>query len=142
MEFEIPLPPSPSDSSKPDLSVIQRAWWDIINLVYSEAAEGRSPMRLTLELRIMGGSHMLMAPQEGNNYGTASIEVLTVPSTDPEEWEAFKGKVAEKWMGYTDAKGVKLNARPHWAKEWYIYLLLSYDSLFDVLALLTTTPSM
>lgn len=63
MEFEIPLPPLPSDPSKPDLSIVQRAWWDVIKLIYEEAREGRSPMRLTMELRIMGGSDILMAPQ-------------------------------------------------------------------------------
>ncbi len=118
MEWEIPLPALASDSSKPDLSIVQRAWWDIIKLVYEEAEEGRSPLRLTLELRIMGGSDMLMAAQRGNDYGTASIEVLTVPNAVPEQWEAFKQKVVDRWTSY-EANGVKLNTRPHWAKEWY-----------------------
>ena len=117
MEWEIPLPALASDPSKPDLSIVQRAWWDIIKLVYEEAEEGRSPLRLTLELRIMGGSDMLMAAQRGNDYGTASIEILTVPNAVPEQWEAFKQKVADRWTSY-EANGVKLNSRPHWAKEW------------------------
>lgn len=117
MEFEIPLPPLASDPKKPDLSIVQRAWWDVINLVYREAKDGRSPMRLTLELRIMGGSDMLMAPQYGNDLGTASIEILTIPNAVPEQWEAFKQEVADIWMGY-EINGAKLNARPHWAKEW------------------------
>ena len=117
MEFQIPLPPHPSDPAKPDLSIVQRAWWDVINLVYREAADGRSPMRLTLELRIMGGSDILMAPQRGNDLGTASIEILTVPGAVPDQWEKFKQEVADIWMGY-EVNGAKLNARPHWAKEW------------------------
>ncbi|KAL8745412.1 MAG: hypothetical protein Q9190_002438 [Brigantiaea leucoxantha] len=117
MEFEIPLPPLKSDPSKPDLSIVQRAWWDVIKLVYAEAKDGRSPMRLTMELRIMGGSDVIMAPQYGNTCGTASIEVLTPANAAPEEWNAFKQKVADIWMGY-EADGAKLNARPHWAKEW------------------------
>lgn len=117
MEFEIPIPPLSSDPSKPDLSIVQRAWWDVIKLVYREAERGRSPMRLTLELRIMGGSDVLMAPQKGNDHGTASIEVLTVPNAVPEQWEEFKQEVAEIWMGY-EYNGAKLNTRPHWAKEW------------------------
>lgn len=117
MEFEIPLPPLKSDPTKPDLSIVQRAWWDVINLVYREAKDGRSPMRLTMELRIMGGSDMLMAPQKGNDLGTASIEVLTVLGAVPEQWEKFKQEVADIWMGY-EVNGAKLNARPHWAKEW------------------------
>ena len=117
MEFEIPIPSLSSDPSKPDLSIVQRAWWDVIKLVYREAELGRSPLRLTLELRIMGGSDVLMAPQKGNDHGTASIEVLTVPNAVPEQWEEFKQEVAEIWMGY-EHEGAKLNARPHWAKEW------------------------
>ena len=119
MEFEIPLPPLASDPSKPDLSIVQRAWWDVIKLVYREAEEGRSPMRLTMELRIMGGSDMLMAPQHGNDLGTASIEVLTMLNAVPEQWAAFKQEVADIWMGY-EVNGAKLNARPHWAKEWCV----------------------
>ncbi|KAL8730152.1 MAG: hypothetical protein Q9166_004235 [cf. Caloplaca sp. 2 TL-2023] len=117
MELEIPLPPLKSDPSKPDLSIVQRAWWDAIKLIYEEAKDGRSPMRFTLELRIMGSSNMIMAPQKGNDHGTASIEVLTVPNAVPEEWEVFKQKVADIWMGY-EVDGARLNARPHWAKEW------------------------
>ena len=125
MEWEIPLPALASDPTKPDLSIVQRAWWDVIKLVYEEAEDGRSPLRLTLELRIMGGSDMLMAPQKGNNCGTASIEILTLPNAVPEQWEAFKQKVADRWMNY-EANGVKLNARPHWAKEWLVQHLYSY----------------
>ncbi|KAL9044931.1 MAG: hypothetical protein Q9214_001965, partial [Letrouitia sp. 1 TL-2023] len=117
MEFEIPLPPLKSDPSKPDLTIIQRAWWDVIKLIYTEANEGRSPMRLTLEVRITGGSDMIMAPQQGNSCGTASIEILTIPNHEPEEWDRFKQNVANIWMGY-EIDGAKLNTRPHWGKEW------------------------
>lgn len=118
MEFEIPLPPLNFDPSKPDLSIVQRAWWDVIKLVYREAKEGRSPMRLALELRIMGGSDVLMAPQYRNDHGTASIEVLTITNAVPEQWEVFKQEVADIWMSY-EYEGAKVNSRPHWAKEWY-----------------------
>ena len=75
-------------------------------------------MRLTLELRIMGGSDMHMAPQHKNDH-TASIEVLTVPDAQNDgEWQDFMQRLIGKWMSYTDADGKKLNIRPHWAKEW------------------------
>jgi len=53
MELEIPVPARADDPSLPDWSVCQRAWWDAIATVL-----GRSdaPMRVTLEMRIMGGS--------------------------------------------------------------------------------------
>lgn len=76
MEFQIPIPALASDPTQPDYSIVQRAWWDIINLCY---AEDDTPMRLTLELRIMGDSKLIMAPQHGNTFGTASIEVISIP---------------------------------------------------------------
>ena len=79
-----------------------------------------TPMRLTLELRIMCGSDMIMAPQAGNNH-TASIEVLTVPDAQQDgEWVAFMQAVSDKWMSYKDNSKtpMRLNTRPHWAKEW------------------------
>ena len=139
MEFQLPIPDLP-ESNEPDWSVVQRAWWDVINLVYELADRpqphkfgqrflnlfrrqqlhdrSRTPMRLTLELRIMGGSSLHMAPQAGNKR-TASIEVLTVPDAEYDgEWEDFKQRVCDKWMSYTDNSNMKLNSRPHWAKEW------------------------
>jgi hypothetical protein len=114
MEFQIPIPVNAD--SKPDLSIVQRAWWDAINLVYEDA---ESPMRVTLELRIVGSSNLIMSAQHGNDdYGTACIEVLSIPDvvTDA-EWEPFLQRVADKWMSYMH-EGETLNVRPHWAKEW------------------------
>jgi FAD binding domain len=117
MEFQIPIPSRTDDESRPDFDVVRRAWWDVINLVYDESnqeSDVSSPMRLTLEMRIMGGSDVTMAPQRGNKWGTASIEVLTTPDTVSDgEWNKFIQRVADKWMSYG-----QLNVRPHWAKEW------------------------
>ena len=119
MEYQIPIPyiPSTGDAPhKPDFSIIQRAWWDVINLVYQDS---ESPMRFTLELRIMSGSDIIMAPQHGNQWGTASIEVLTLPDAVSDgEWVDFCQRVSDKWMSYSDSEGKELNVRPHWAKEW------------------------
>jgi hypothetical protein len=78
-------------------------------------------MRLTMELRIMGDSQLLMAPQRGNTHGTASIEVLSIPdAVSDDEWAPFLQRVADTWMSYRDSAGALLNVRPHWAKEWYV----------------------
>lgn len=117
MEFQIPIPYR-LDGKTPDLSIIQRAWWDVVKLVY-HAEEADSPMRLTLEMRIMGGSNVIMAPQQGNEWGTCSIEVLSIPdAVDDGVWTNFCQQVADIWMGYKDERGNLLNVRPHWAKEW------------------------
>jgi hypothetical protein len=120
----MPIPPLATSPSQPDFSIIQRAWWDIINLCYED---DDTPMRLTMELRIMGDSDLIMAPQRGNRHGTASIEVLSVPdAVSDDEWVPFLQRVADLWMRYRDAEGVELNVRPHWAKEWYICPLSPY----------------
>lgn len=116
MEFQIPIPALAYDPTQPDYSIVQRAWWDIINLCYED---DDTPMRLTLELRIMGDSNIIMAPQTGNKFGTASIEVLSIPdAVTDNEWVPFLQRVSDLWMGYKDANGALLNVRPHWAKEW------------------------
>jgi hypothetical protein len=51
IEFQIPIPPLKDDEAKPDFSLVQRAWWDVIKLVYKDAevpGNPSSPMRLTL----------------------------------------------------------------------------------------------
>jgi hypothetical protein len=116
MELQIPIPSRKDDPSKPDWTIIQRAWWDAISLVYSDP---ESPMRLTLELRIMADSDMIMAPQRGNKHGTASIEVLSIPDAVSDgEWQPFLQLLVDKWMSYGKIYGQELNVRPHWAKEW------------------------
>ena len=80
-------------------------------------------MRMPLEMRIMGGSDVVMAPQRGNDLGTCSIEVLTL-EYNADIWAPFAQDVLNKWMELREFEGRKLNIRPHWAKEWYVIFLL------------------
>jgi hypothetical protein len=118
MEWEIPIPALASDPTKPDWSICQDAWWAVIGEVYRLEQQAKAPMRLTLEMRIMGGSGVTMAPQHGNTLGTCSIEVLTTLNTDAGEWAAFMQAITDAWARLTDATGKPLNLRPHWAKQW------------------------
>jgi hypothetical protein len=115
MEVEMPLLPKAGKPDTPDYTIVQRAWWDAILKVYEH--NKTCPMRMPLEMRIMGGSDVIMAPQRYNSLGTCSIEVLTLHSA-ADIWEPFAQEVLDKWMSYTDASGEKLKTRPHWAKEW------------------------
>ncbi len=115
MELEIPIPPRADDPSQPDWTVCQRAWWAVLANIYNR---DDAPMRITLEMRIMADSHVTMAPQYGNRFGTCSIEVLTNLNVSQEEWLAFMQEIAEAWDSYTDSYGNRLNVRPHWAKLW------------------------
>ena len=72
---------------------------------------------MALELRIMGGSGVTMAAQNGNKHGTLSIEPVSTRMVHQEVWEDFKDELAKKWMSYRDFDGSLLNTRVHWAKE-------------------------
>ncbi|KAK4665455.1 hypothetical protein QC763_401910 [Podospora pseudopauciseta] len=116
VEVEIPLQPSETDPSKPDYAVVRRAWWDAILTCYAHNSKG-CPQRMPLEMRIMGGSDIVMAPQKGNKLGTCAIEVLTLEAAK-NFWVPYAEEVVGKWLSYCDRGGKKINTRPHWAKQW------------------------
>lgn len=117
LELEIPIPASASDPNQPDYTVIQKAWWDAIIAAYQD---DKAPMRMVLEMRMTGGSDLIMAPQKGNDrFGTASIEILTtIPAVEDGSWAPYAQKVLDGWMKLVDGNGARLKSRPHWAKEW------------------------
>ena len=90
--------------------------WDGITAIYSRSD---APVRVALEMRLTGGSNIILAPQRGNE-GTASIEVLTTLITPKDEWQTFMQEVADHWTSYDlkDDTGKVLYPRPHWAKQW------------------------
>ena len=114
-EAEIPIPALETDSTRPDWTICNRAFWDAIALVY---ASPEGPMRVSLEMRITGGSPMILAPQHGNRFGTCAIEVLTTQNTPYDEWKSFMQRLLDVWTSYKDAEGRPLNVRLHWCKEW------------------------
>lgn len=101
-----------------DFKLVQRAWWDAILTCYQEIKT--CPQRMPLEMRIMAGSDVTLAPQRGHQLGTCSIEILTLHNA-ADIWPAYAQKVLDKWASYTGADGKPLPVRPHWAKEWYGY---------------------
>ncbi|SPJ78890.1 uncharacterized protein FTOL_07281 [Fusarium torulosum] len=102
-----------------DFAPVQQAWWDAIFLTYKNS--DKCPIRMPLEMRIMGGSDVIMAPQRGNALGTCSIEVLTLHSAS-NIWKPFTQSVLDKWMELKDpSTGQRLKTRPHWAKGWDDY---------------------
>lgn len=115
MEVEMPLLPRKDAIQKPDYDLVRRAWWDAIIACYRHSET--CPQRMPLEMRIMGGSEIIMAPQRGNTLGTCSIEVLTLESART-LWTPYAQEILTKWMSYADADGKPLKTKPHWAKEW------------------------
>merc|ERR1719167_1982031 len=115
MEMQIPIP-SLEDGS-PDWSIVSRAWWDAVDLIERSEARGVFACDMALELRVMGGSDVLMAPQFGNKHGTLSIEPVSTRIVHKEVWEDFKDELAKVWMSYKEFDGSPLLSRVHWAKE-------------------------
>jgi len=115
MEMEIPVP-SLEDGSA-DWSIVSKAWWDAVDLIEDYQKRGIFAVDMALELRVMGGSEVLMAPQFGNKHGTLAIEPVSTRIVDKAIWEDFKEDLARVWMNYKDWDGSNLNSRVHWAKE-------------------------
>src|SRR5262249_13590988 len=101
--------------NQPDWSVCQKAWWAVIAAIYNRPD---APMRIALEMRIMGDSAISMAPQFGNRFGTCSIEVLTHLNVDRTDWLRCIQHVADAWAAYTGRDGTPVNIRRDWAKQW------------------------
>jgi hypothetical protein len=117
--------PTPASADSPtkqppqiDFRLVQRAWWDAILSAY--AATKTCPQRMPLEMRIMSGSNVTLAPQRNHTHGTCAIEILTLHNV-ADIWPAYAQGVLDKWTSYTDSAGKVVPVRPHWAKEWYGY---------------------
>ena len=78
-----------------------------------------APVRIALEMRLTGGSGVLLAPQAGN-AASASIEFLSTLNAAREGvWQSCMQQAADRWAAPSqDADGAVLHPRPHWAKQW------------------------
>jgi len=100
---------------KRDWTITQKAWWDGILLMQ----QNPGAIRIALEMRIMSGSDIYLAPQRGNDLGTTCIEYITTFNTPLNDWVDICQKITDKWVSYKDpTTGKRLRARPHWAKQW------------------------
>lgn len=124
MEIDLPIP-NINNSNKADWTLCQKAWWGVIESVYSPENMQYFPMRTTLEMRVMGGSDIIMAAQNQNER-TCSIEILTPVAVHAERWEKFLQEILDKWSALKDDKGHFLNIRPHWAKR-FDHLIINRD---------------
>ncbi|KAH6888178.1 hypothetical protein B0T10DRAFT_70014 [Thelonectria olida] len=122
LEAEMPLHAKKGTTNERDYTNVRRAWWDVIKTCY--ANHKTSPMRMPLEMRIMGSSDVTLAPQRGNQLGTCAIGILTLHAVAAEPkniWEPYAQQVLDKWTSYKDNDGKPVVVKPHWAKEWYSY---------------------
>lgn len=114
-EFEVNIPPRKDDPTKPDLTYVQKLWWDVVNRANAPENQKNFPLRTTLEMRLMGGSNVTMAPERGNKW-TASIEILSIPVYDHKIWTNFVQQCVDEWSKHKGPDGKPLKILPHWAK--------------------------
>jgi hypothetical protein len=127
--FPVPTSSSPQAPIR-DWTITQKAWWDCLLRMHEHPAV----VRTAAEMRIVGGSNVLLSPSGGHTFGSTAIEVVTNLDTPTKEWVPFCQKLADKWLSYTDpVTGKRLNARPHWAKQW-TFLTLPDESGLPVKA--------
>ncbi len=114
-EWEVPIPPRADSPESPDWTLVQKVWWAVMEAIHRVPG---TPLRLPLEMRVMGGSDVIMAAQQGNRFGTCSIEVITPLNVPLDAWTQLRQAVGDACCGFSGPDGRPLNVRPHWAKEW------------------------
>ncbi|KAF5581507.1 hypothetical protein FPANT_8895 [Fusarium pseudoanthophilum] len=118
LEVEMALDSKKGKPNERDYTNVRRAWWDVIKTCYANAKT--SPMRMPMEMRIMGSSEVTLAPQRGNKLGTCAIGILTLEAVS-DIWVPYAQQVLDKWTSYKTNDGKPVVVKPHWAKEWYMY---------------------
>ncbi|KAF9148091.1 hypothetical protein BGX21_006452 [Mortierella sp. AD011] len=90
---------------------VVKAWKYVVDQVYTYAKAGKYPLNLSMEMRFVKSSTMLMSPayDEDPNAIYCMIEILSV--VDTEGFDDFSAKIAQYWMD-------NFQAKPHWAKMW------------------------
>ncbi|KAF8938712.1 hypothetical protein EDD21DRAFT_427884 [Dissophora ornata] len=90
---------------------VVKAWNYVIELMYEYANRKEFPLNLTMEMRFVKSSQMIMSNAYDKDPDAiyCMIEILSVVNT--KGFEEFSAKVAKYWMD-------EFNARPHWAKMW------------------------
>lgn len=126
MEVEIPIA---KIGDTFDWDVVYSAWWEAEKLAYKiDLFSGLSKVHLPIvtEMRIYGGSDVLMSPAKGNDL-TLAIEILTfkdlIYDEDDEknlkeQWNELEQNVFDTWSNIKDHRGDRLKVVPHWAKQW------------------------
>lgn len=114
-EVAIEIPPRVDGT--PDFSICQKAWWVAINAIHD--ALPNVPLRVAVEMRIVGSSDAALSPQRYNDFGTCAINLVTSSLVHDDEWEVFIEAVVAQWATLRNPlTGKLLRVRPHFAKEW------------------------
>ncbi|KAF8936094.1 hypothetical protein EDD21DRAFT_365292 [Dissophora ornata] len=94
-----------------DFSNVVVAWNYVIEQLYEYANRGEFPLNLTLEMRFVKSSSLLMSSAYDKDPEAiyCMMEILSVNHT--KGFDEFSAKIAKFWME-------KFHGKPHWAKMW------------------------
>ncbi|KAG0245330.1 hypothetical protein BGX31_007528 [Mortierella sp. GBA43] len=90
---------------------VVKAWTYVTDQMYEYADRGEFPLNLTMEMRFIKASQMMMsnAYDDDPDAVYCMMELLSVAHT--KGFEEFSAKVAKYWID-------EFQAKPHWAKMW------------------------
>ncbi|KAF9949513.1 hypothetical protein BGZ65_007267 [Modicella reniformis] len=90
---------------------VVKAWSYVIEQLYQYAHRDQFPLNLTLEMRFVKSSQMMMsnAYDDDPEAVYCMMEILSVANT--KGFEEFSANVGKYWMD-------EFQAKPHWAKMW------------------------
>ncbi|KAF9109214.1 hypothetical protein BGX27_007865 [Mortierella sp. AM989] len=90
---------------------VVKAWKYVTDEIYAYAEKDEYPINLTMEMRFIKSSSMIMSPayDEDPEAIYCAMEIVSIVKT--RGFEEFSVKVAKYWMD-------NFQANPHWAKMW------------------------
>ena len=119
MEFSIPIPNL--ENGEADFNICREIWWGTISIIYKWRKYNKCPVKLSVEMRIIDKSDILLSTEYGNNFGTCCIEVVTTTNIDEYEWLIFRQDLVNLWaliaLNYKK-NNEPLAIIPHFTKDW------------------------
>ncbi|KAF9206078.1 hypothetical protein BGZ49_003047 [Haplosporangium sp. Z 27] len=94
-----------------DFENVVTAWKYVIDEIYAYAKLGKYPINLTMEMRFIKASSMLMSPMYDEDPEAIFCTIEVLSATNTEGFDEFSIKMAQYWMD-------NFQAKPHWAKMW------------------------
>jgi hypothetical protein len=122
IDFEVEIPIPRLADGQLNWEIVREAWWTIICDYYAERhtttfSTTYPPLTLAVEMRINGGSDIIMSSQRGNE-ATCSIEVLSHNIVESKDWNKYIQRLFDKLCKVCEKYNLRRSIRPHWAKQW------------------------
>ncbi|KAF9432050.1 hypothetical protein BGZ76_011323 [Entomortierella beljakovae] len=90
---------------------VVKAFRYVIDEVYNDAKDDKYPLNLTMDMRFIKSSDMIMSPAYDVDPEAIYCTMEIVAAKGTPGFEEASAKVAKYWMD-------NFNAKPHWSKMW------------------------